>query len=91
MPTNLQQDKMFQKLIRIYLDYGFMFQTSIFTHEYWYRAQRNYNKVNLVRTAVNSREHKLYYRRYYYENSEMSVTHSYKLRVKTPEYFPSRT
>jgi hypothetical protein len=91
MPTNLQHDKMFQKLIRTYLDYGFTFNNFIFAHEYWYRTNRSSRKVKLIRTSLAQRERKIYYRKFYYENSEMSVTHSYKLRTKTPEYFPSRT
>jgi len=91
MPTNLQHDKMFQKLIRVYLDYGFIFQTSIFMSDYWYRTHRNSINTNLIKSSITQREQRLYYRKYYYENSEMSVTHSYKMRVKTPEYFPSRT
>lgn len=91
MPTNLQHDKMFQQLIRTYLDYGFSFKNFLFIHEYWYRGHRQKRKLKTLRTSVISRERRMYHRKFYYENSEMSVTHSYTLRTKTPEYFPART
>jgi len=91
MPTSLQHDKMFQQLIRTYLDYGFSFKNFLFVHEYWYRTHRRSQKLKSLRTSVISRERRMYHRKFYYENSEMSVTHSYTLRTKTPEYFPART
>ena len=82
---------MFQGLIRAYLDYGFSFKNFIFIHEYWYRSYRSSKRVKSINTALVLRERRMYHRKFYYENSEMSVTHNYTLRVKTPEYFPTRT
>ena len=91
LATNLQHDKMFHRLVRVYLDYGLSFTKLLFIHDYWYRSRNSSRRINSMLTSSIIRQKRAYDRRFYYENIEMSVTHSYVLRAKTPEYFPTRT
>ena len=83
---NLKQDNAFDKLVFLYLKYGLTFQNNPFFHEYWYRKT---NKP--VRTTKFSEKNIRFFRRFSYQNTTLSIEHSFLLRNETGEYFPLRT
>jgi hypothetical protein len=83
---NTQQLGLLEKLIVFYLKHGLTYTSNFFIHEYWYKN----TKVN-VRSEVVGEQLKLYFRRYFYSHSVLSIEHNYLLRHKTQEYFPMRT
>ena len=82
--TNLHQDKSFEFLLKLYLDYGLTFSSNSFIHEYWYRP--SYKKFRTLNHTQNMNS----YRRFFYTNDSLEIDHSYLLRNKTGEYFPMR-
>ena len=83
--NNLHQDKSFELLIKLYLDYGLTFQSNPLVHEYWYKPS-----FKSIRT-LNSSQNMNFYRRFFYTNESLDIDHSYLIRNKTGEYFPMRT
>ena len=84
--SNLKQDNFFEKLVYVYLRYGLTFQNNPFFHEYWYRKT---NKP--VRTLLFTQKNLKFFRKFFYENTTLSIEHSFFLRNETAEYFPLRT
>jgi len=84
--SNIQQSDLIEKLIVFYLKHGLTYTSNFFIHEYWYK-----NTKTNVRTEVIEEQLKLYFRRYFYAHSVLSIEHNYLLRHKTQEYFPMRT
>ena len=82
---NLKQDTIFEKLIIFYLQYGVMYQSNPFIHEYWYKKNIKYTRV-VLHSKLNAKA----FRRFYYTNDTLAIEHSYLLRNRTPEYFPMR-
>jgi len=74
----------FETLLNHYFNYGLFFHKNFFYHNYWYKnlllSKNNYNFTNKHST--------LYFRKYYYSHSTLTIEHTYFLRLKTPEYFP---
>ena len=84
--NHLKQDNFFENLVYMYLRYGLTFQNNPFFHEYWYRKT---NKP--LRTLSFTQKNLKFFRKFFYENSTLSIEHSFFLRNETPEYFPLRT
>ena len=85
--SNLQQDKLFHKLVQMYLDYGLVVKSNLFLHEYWYK----FNGSKKIRLQSEFRSYNSFFRRFYYSNDVVSIEHTFLLRNQTPEYFPMRT
>lgn len=83
---NLKQDNIFEKLVYLYLRFGVTFKNNPFFHEYWYRKT---NKA--IRTNLFTEKNIKFFRRFFYENTTLSIEHSFLLRNETGEYFPLRT
>lgn len=81
---NLKQDRSFVSLLKFYLNYGLMFSTNIFFHEYFFN--RNLKNIRLSNISTNMK----FFRKFYFSNSLLGIEHSYFLRYKTGEYFPLR-
>jgi hypothetical protein len=82
---NLQQDRLFENLLNLYLRYGLSLPNNLFVHEYWYG---NNSRIKLTRQNYNQSKHNIFYRRYYYLNNVVGIEHNFLLRNATPEYFP---
>jgi len=83
---NLKLDSLFEKLVILYLDYGFTLNSNLFLHEYWY------HKTKLIKFEyLKSLKflHK-FYRRFYYSNTTLSIEHSFFIGHESKEYFPLR-
>lgn len=83
--SNLQQDKLFENLLNLYLTYGLKIRENLFIHEYWYSNNKHIKAARLNHHNVT---HNIFYRRYYYLNNVVGVEHTFLLRNTTPEYFP---
>jgi len=83
--ANLHQDRSFELLIKLYLDYGLTFHYNPLIHEYWYKS--GYKKLRTLNHTQNMNS----YRRFFYTNESLDIDHSYLIRNKTGEYFPMRT
>lgn len=83
---NLKQDVLLEYLIHLYLKFGLTFQNNLFIHEYWYRKADKALRTNLF-TQKNIK----FFRRFFYENTTLTIEHSFFLRNETAEYFPLRT
>lgn len=82
---NLQQDKLFENLIHLYLTYGLNLKENIFLHEYWY----NHNKtIKSKRLNYSYSTNKIFYRRYFYSNKIVGIEHNFLLRNNSSEFFP---
>ena len=84
---NLQQDKLFENLLNIYLTYGLRIPSHLFVHEYWYANKNLFKRTRI--DFLNSKHH-LFYRKYYYLNNVVGIEHNFLIRNNTPEYFPLR-
>ena len=83
--STLKEDEVLTKLISFYLNYGSVFQSNSFIHEYWYRS--NTRKVRLTDQYVKNLRS---FQRYFYTNDRLGIEHSYFIRYRTGEYFPMR-
>ena len=83
--SNLQQDRLFENLLNLYLRYGLTLPSNLFVHEYWYG---NNTRLQTLRQSYNQSKHNIFYRRYHYLNNVVGIEHSFLLRNSTPEYFP---
>ena len=83
--SNLQQDRLFENLLNLYLKYGLTLPSNLFVHEYWYG---NVERLKTLRQSYNQSKHNTFYRRYYYLNNVVGIEHNFLLRNATPEYFP---
>jgi hypothetical protein len=83
---NIKQDDSFEKLINIYLNYGLVFKTNPFLHEYWYRKF-----AHKIRVFDQEERNTKFFRRFFYTNDNLSIEHTYLIRNRTGEYFPMRT
>lgn len=82
---NLQQDKLFENLIQIYLMYGLNIKENLFIHEYWYGKNKYIKKLRL---NYGNQTKNTFYRRYYYTNTVVGIEHNFLLRNQSPEFFP---
>ena len=81
---NIQHDKIFEKLLLLYLNYGLSYPTNIFFHEYYFsRATRGLG-------FLSSGQKNKYFRGFSYSNSLLTIQHSYLIRNRSGEYFPMR-
>ena len=83
--SNLQQDKLFENLLQIYLTYGLNIKENLFIHEYWYGQNKYIKKLRL--NYINQTKN-IFYRRYFYSNTIVGVEHNFLLRNQSPEFFP---
>jgi len=82
--NTLQQDKLIEKLVGLYLNYGLTTTSSPFIHEFWYRSA--YRRLRVTGATDYSK----FFRRFFYSNDVVGVEHSYLLRNRTGEYFPMK-
>lgn len=75
----------FETLLNNYFTYGIFLKNNILMHKFFYKNYVNNN--NLQPKNINS---SLYFRKYYYAHSTLTIEHSYSLRLKTPEFFALR-
>ena len=83
--SNLQQDRLFQNLLNLYLTYGLNIRENLFIHEYWYGNNKRIKSLKLSYPKVT---HTMFYRRYHYLNNIVGIEHNFLLRNTTAEYFP---
>ena len=81
---NAHQDRMFEKFVMLYVDYGTIVKNNVFIHEYWYSKSSK-----TVRTAP-IKSYAKHYRKQYYTNLNLTIEHSFLLRKHSGEYFPMR-
>ena len=81
---NMQHDKLFEKLLLLYLNYGLSYPTNIFFHDYYF--SKAYRRPGFS----NSEQQSKYFRRFFYSNSVLTIQHSYLIRNRAGEYFPMR-
>ena len=81
---NLHQDRIFIKLILVYLKYGVLYPTNIFINKYWYLSKFSYfpDYYNEHNTR--------YYRVFSYDDEEMNIHHSYNFRERTRNYYAAK-
>lgn len=80
----LKTTKTFEDLVLLYLQYGFYFTGNMYLNNYWY-------KEKLFKKPQSIKKHfSIYFRRYFYTHSTLTIEHTYLLRKSTPEYFPLR-
>jgi len=81
---NLQHDKVFEKLLLLYLNYGMSYPANIFFHSYYF--------TKAARTPSFSTPEKniRYFRRVFYSHPTLPIQHSYLIRKCSSEYFPMR-
>lgn len=82
---NFKQDSVLESFIILYLQYGTLYQSNPFLHEYWYKKNVKYTRV-----VLHSKTNAKAFRRFFYTNDTLAIEHSYLIRNKTPEYFPMR-
>ena len=83
-PEAMQHDKIFEKLLLLYLNYGLSTTKNIFFHDYFYsNLSKKLNQFNLLRQTK-------YFREFFYSNTVLTIEHSYLIRNKASEYFPMR-
>ena len=81
---NIQHDKVFEKLLLLYLNYGLSYPTNIFFHDYYFtKAYRRPGFSNLEQQTK-------YFRSFLYSHSVLTIQHSYLIRNRSSEYFPMR-
>lgn len=85
MSANLQQDKLFENLLSLYLTYGLNIRENLFIHEYWYA---NNKRIKTLKLNYPKTKQSIFYRRYYYLNNVVGIEHNFLLRNTTAEYFP---
>ena len=81
---NCHQDRIFERFVMLYVNYGTTFKNNIFIHEYWY------SKPSKVIRTLPLKSYMKHYRRFYYSNSTLGIEHSFLLRNHSGEYFPMR-
>jgi len=81
---NMQQDRIFEKLLLLYLNYGLSYPTNIFFHEYYF------SKAHRRPGFSNAEQKNKYFRSFFYSNSLLTIEHSYLIRNRAGEYFPMR-
>lgn len=81
----LKEDTLITHYLSFYLNYGAIFTSNLFLHDYWYRKLTHYFlKEKSKKTNLQA------FQRYYYTNDRLGIEHSYLLRDRTGEYFPMR-
>jgi hypothetical protein len=81
---NIKQDKIFEELLLLYLNYGISFRNNVFFHEYFFT--KSSKPVRLENISHNFK----YYRSFSYSNTALTIEHSFLLRIRAGEYFPLR-
>lgn len=79
-----RQSLLFKHLFKMYLNYGFTFETSVFFHEIFFN--RSFKAIRKLKVLKNLK----YFRRFFFTCERLSIEHSYYLRYRTGEYFPLR-
>jgi hypothetical protein len=85
LQENIQQDKLMESLIELYLNYGLTPLVSPFRRKYWF-IQSNNSRNQLFSRSNQSK----FYRRFYYTNDILSIEHSFLVRHVAAEHFPLR-
>lgn len=83
-PENIQHDKIFEKLLLLYINYGLSTPQNIFFHDYFFsKLYYRFKFNNLERQSK-------YFRSFFYSNTVLTIEHSYLIRNRASEYFPMR-
>lgn len=83
-PEAMQHDKIFEKLLLTYLNYGLSAPRNLFFHSYFF----SYQSKKL--SQLNTERQKKYFRSFFYSNTVLTIEHSYLIRNTSSEYFPMR-
>lgn len=76
----------FENLLNHYFNYGLHSHKNFFYNNYWYKN----NLLKQKHSDLRVKNLDLYFRKYYYAHTTLTIEHSYFLRLKTPEFFPLR-
>lgn len=80
----LHQDKLFTKLVYVYLMYGILYPNNIFNHKYWYL-----NKFRNISDYRNNHNTK-YYRIMNFKSSAMNINSSYAVRINMKNIYTTK-
>jgi len=81
---NLQQDRIFEKLLNIYLFYGLQTKTTFFLSNYWFYS-KTFNTTTLTKSLISSPNN--YYRWFEYFDSGLGKKFKDCLRIKTNDVY----
>jgi hypothetical protein len=79
----------FENLLNIFFKYGLLYKSNLYFHNFWYKNQNLLNIKNHLNN-LNLNSFSLYFRKFHYSHTTLTIEHSYFLRNKTPEFFPLR-
>lgn len=77
----------FENLLTKYFNYGLFLHSSTLWNKFWYRPSNIFKGSTPL---VYNKNILLYFRKFYYSHTTLTIEHSYYIRNKTPEFFPLR-